>query len=189
MAGNLKLQVTPFKKDTYINVEGKLDANRFYIIKDGQVQISRISEVIEEDTGNILYPGDFFGVVSSMSVHPRIETAMALTDISVIAIRREQFGDLIQAGLFAQLFLGDLDQADVELGHGVGHRVGGQHSGTGRAAAVRGGYRTLGRHLELLTDAEGHVAVDVVERGNFVPAARVAQLLAGDQLAGVAGLA
>lgn len=96
MAGTLKLQVTPFKKDTYINVEGKLDANRFYIIKDGQVQISRISEVIEEDTGNILYPGDFFGVVSCMSNHASIETAKALKELALISVYREQFDLMIQ---------------------------------------------------------------------------------------------
>ena len=96
MAGPLKLQVTPFKKDTYINVEGKPDANRFYIIKDGQVQISRISEVIEEDTGNILYPGDFFGVVSCMSNHSCIETAKALKELALICVYREQFDLMIQ---------------------------------------------------------------------------------------------
>jgi CRP/FNR family transcriptional regulator len=96
MAGTLKLQVTPFKKDTYINVEGKPDANRFYIIKEGQVQISRISEVIEEDTGNILYPGDFFGVVSCMSNHASIETAKALKELLLICVYREQFDLMIQ---------------------------------------------------------------------------------------------
>ena len=96
MAGTLKLQVTPFKKDTYINVEGKLDATRFYIIKDGQVQISRISEVIEEDTGNILYPGDFFGVVSCMSNHPRTESALSESEIEAFIIQKDQFGTFVK---------------------------------------------------------------------------------------------
>ncbi len=48
------------KKNSYINVEGKQDADRFYIIREGQVQISKEAEIIEEDTGNTLYPGDFF---------------------------------------------------------------------------------------------------------------------------------
>ncbi len=96
MAGSLKLEVTPFKKDTYINVEGKSDANRFYIIKDGQVQISRTSEVIEENTSNILFPGDFFGVVSCMSNHASIETAKALKELALICVYREQFDLMIQ---------------------------------------------------------------------------------------------
>ena len=96
MAGNLKLQVTPFKKDTYNNVEVKLEATRFYIIKEGQVQISRISEVIEENTSNILFPGDFFGVVSCMSNHASIETAKALKELALISVYREQFDLMIQ---------------------------------------------------------------------------------------------
>jgi len=92
----VQLSMMRFKKNTYVNVEGKQDADRFYILKEGRVQISKEAEVIEEDTGNILYPGDFFGVVSCMSNHPSIETAKALNDITVICVYRDQFGLLIQ---------------------------------------------------------------------------------------------
>jgi CRP-like cAMP-binding protein len=92
----VQLSIMRFKKNSYVNVEGKQDAGRFYILKEGQVQISKEAEIIEEDTGNILYPGDFFGVVSCMSNHPSIETAKALKDISVVCVYREQFGLLIQ---------------------------------------------------------------------------------------------
>jgi CRP-like cAMP-binding protein len=85
-----------FKKGTYVNVEGKRDADRFYIIREGQVQLSKEAEIVEEDTGNILYPGDFFGVVSCMSNHPSIETAKAIKDLTVICVYRDQFGLLIQ---------------------------------------------------------------------------------------------
>lgn len=95
-SNQVQLTIMPFKKNSYINVEGKQDASRFYIIKDGQVQIAKQSEIIEEDTGNILYPGDFFGVVSCMSNHPSIESAKALKDILVICVNRDQFGLLIQ---------------------------------------------------------------------------------------------
>jgi len=92
----VQLSLMNFKKNSYINVEGKQDADRFYIIKVGQIQISKEAEIVEEDTGNILYPGDFFGVVSCMSNHPSIETAKALTDVTVICVYRDQFGLLIQ---------------------------------------------------------------------------------------------
>ncbi len=94
--GNVQLSIMRFKKNSYVNVEGKHDADRFYIIREGKVQLSKEAEIIEEDTGNILYPGDFFGVVSCMSNHASIESAKALDDISVIAVRRDQFGILIQ---------------------------------------------------------------------------------------------
>jgi len=92
----VQLSLLRFKKNTYVNVEGKQDADRFYILKEGRVQISKEAEIIEEDTGNILYPGDFFGVVSCMSNHSSIETAKALNDIVVICVYRDQFGLLIQ---------------------------------------------------------------------------------------------
>jgi CRP-like cAMP-binding protein len=53
-------------------------------------------EMVVEEKGNILGPGDFFGVVSTMSSHSHIETAQALTDVTLISVRKEQYGDLIQ---------------------------------------------------------------------------------------------
>ncbi len=53
-------------------------------------------EVVEEEGGNILGPGDFFGVVSSMSSHSHIETARAITDVVLISVQKEQYGELIQ---------------------------------------------------------------------------------------------
>jgi CRP-like cAMP-binding protein len=92
----VQLAILSYKKNTYINIEGKQDAGRFYILRDGQVQISKEAEIIEEDTGNILYSGDFFNVVSCMANHPAIETAKSLKDVSVVAVYRDQFGILIQ---------------------------------------------------------------------------------------------
>lgn len=92
----VQLAILHYKKNTYVNIEGKQDAGRFYIIRDGQVQIAKEAEIIEEDTGNILYAGDFFNVVSCMANHPAIETAKALKDVSVVAVYRDQFGILIQ---------------------------------------------------------------------------------------------
>lgn len=92
----VQLSIMKFKLNSYITVEGKKDADRFYIIKEGKVQISKEAEIIEEDKGDILYPGDFFGVVSCMSNHPSIETSKTLTDVTVICVYRDQFGILIQ---------------------------------------------------------------------------------------------
>jgi CRP-like cAMP-binding protein len=52
--------------------------------------------VVAEEGGNILGPGDFFGVVSTMSSHSHIETAQALTDVTLISVTRDQYGQLIQ---------------------------------------------------------------------------------------------
>jgi CRP-like cAMP-binding protein len=96
MAGPLQLAFVNYKKDSYIVVEGKSNADRFYIIRQGKVRLSKDVEVVEEEGGNILGPGDFFGVVSTMSSHSQIETAQALTDITLISVMKEQYSQLIQ---------------------------------------------------------------------------------------------
>jgi CRP-like cAMP-binding protein len=96
MSGQLQLAFVNFKKDSYIVVEGKQNADRFFIIREGKVRISKEVEVVEEEGGNVLGPGDFFGVVSTMSSHSHIETARALTDVTLISVAKEQYGQLIQ---------------------------------------------------------------------------------------------
>jgi len=96
MAGQLQLSFVNFKKDSYIVVEGKQNADRFFIIHQGKVRISKAVEVVVEEGGNMLGPGDFFGVVSTMSSHSHIETAMAFTDVILISVLKDQYGELIQ---------------------------------------------------------------------------------------------
>ncbi|MDR0719551.1 MAG: cyclic nucleotide-binding domain-containing protein [Treponema sp.] len=96
MSGQLQLAFVNFKKDSYIVVEGKQNADHFFIIREGKVRISKEVEVVEEEGGNVLGPGDFFGVVSTMSSHSHIETARALTDVTLISVAKEQYGQLIQ---------------------------------------------------------------------------------------------
>jgi len=96
MASPLQLSIVNFNRNSYIIVEGKQKADYFYIIRSGKVRISKEVEVVEEEGGNTLAPGDFFGVVSTMSSHSHIETALALTDVSLISVAREQYGLLIE---------------------------------------------------------------------------------------------
>jgi len=96
MENPLQLAFVNFKKDSYIIVEGKQNADRFYIVRSGKVRISKEVEVVEEEGGNVMGPGDFFGVVSTMSSHSHIETAQAMTDCTLICVQREQFGLLIE---------------------------------------------------------------------------------------------
>ena len=96
MTGPLQLTFVSYKKDSYIVVEGKPNADRFYIIRQGKVRLFKDVEVVEEEGGSILGPGDFFGVVSTMSSHSHIETAQAITDVTLISVMKEQYGQLIQ---------------------------------------------------------------------------------------------
>ena len=94
MPSPLQLSIVTFNRGTYIIVEGKAQADTFYIIRTGKVKITKEAEIVQED--NVLGPGGFFGVVSSMSGHSHIETAQALTDVSLIQVHRDQFDLLIE---------------------------------------------------------------------------------------------
>ena len=96
MNNPLQLSLVNFKKGSYIIVEGKQKADHFYIMRQGNVRVSKEAEVVEEESGNLLAPGDFFGVISTMSSHSHIETAQAVTDVALIAVHRDQFGLLIE---------------------------------------------------------------------------------------------
>ena len=95
MAAPLQLAFINFSRDAYIIVEGKRNADKFFIIRSGKVRISKEVQVVAEEH-DILGPGDFFGVVSTMSGHSHIETAQALTDVTLISVQKEQFSQLIQ---------------------------------------------------------------------------------------------
>ncbi|MDR1748369.1 MAG: cyclic nucleotide-binding domain-containing protein [Spirochaetaceae bacterium] len=92
----LQLSFINCRPGSYILIEGKEENSRFYIIQSGKVQVSREVEVVKEEGGNILNAGDFIGVVSCMSGHSQIETAVALTDATLISVRKDQYSELIQ---------------------------------------------------------------------------------------------
>ncbi len=91
----LQLVFVNFRKDSYLFVEGKSAGNRFYIIQSGKVRCTKEVSVGDE-SGSILGPGDFVGVIPCMSGHSQIETVVALTDVVAISVRRDQYPELIE---------------------------------------------------------------------------------------------
>jgi len=82
------------KKNAYIFVEGKQHADKFYIVKQGSVQVIR--EALTDEKGGVLGPGEMFGLISAMAAHGYIESAIAATDVSLLAVERKQYGNLIR---------------------------------------------------------------------------------------------
>jgi CRP-like cAMP-binding protein len=95
MENQFQLGFVNYKKDTYIILEGKQNAGCFFIIQQGKVRISR-EAMLEGEKDDLLGPGDFFGVISTMSSHSHIETAQALTDVVLISVYQNQYVGLIQ---------------------------------------------------------------------------------------------
>lgn len=96
MGEQAKLGLTRYKRGTYILIEGNETKDFFYILKEGQVQVRRSVDRFMKSSGEVLKPGDFFGVISAMSGHPSTETVIAVSDVIVITVRKDQFGYLIR---------------------------------------------------------------------------------------------
>ncbi|MEW6526116.1 MAG: cyclic nucleotide-binding domain-containing protein [Spirochaetota bacterium] len=90
-----QFKVVNYLANSFIVVEGKRNADNFYIIRQGKVKLVKENPIAQE-TNPLLGPGDFFGVIPCMSGHAHIESAVALTDVSLISVQRDQFGILIQ---------------------------------------------------------------------------------------------
>ena len=116
----LKLSLANFKPNTYIVVENKKDNDYFFIIRQGRVRISKSISPLLGETDSMLGPGDFFGVIGAMTGHPRIETALAIDEVSLIVCKRNQFGFLIKKNAPLALkiirsFSNSLRHFDLEL--------------------------------------------------------------------------
>jgi len=94
MAEKFQPVFTRFTKGSYIFVEGNPNSNKFYLIREGKVRISRELDW-ETSEGNIVVPGGMFGVVSVMASHSNIDTAIAVTDVLALVVERKQYGDLV----------------------------------------------------------------------------------------------
>jgi len=90
----LQLSFVNFRKGSYLVVEGKADSDRFFIIQSGNVRCYKAND-IPGGTPKMLGPGDFVGVIPCMSGHSQIETVIAMTDVTGISVRRDQYPELI----------------------------------------------------------------------------------------------
>jgi len=95
MENQLELTCAAFKKDSYLIIEGNQNTGCFFIIREGRVRVSKEASAGGEKI-EILGPGDFVGVISTMSFQNHIETAVALTDVLAIKVHQQQYIDLIQ---------------------------------------------------------------------------------------------
>ena len=94
--GHFQPSVVKFAKDSYFVVEGKTNTEKFYIVQDGKVQIIRDVDKVVRGKDTIAGPGDIIAAVSVMSGFSFIETAIAQTDVTVLAVEKKQYSNLIR---------------------------------------------------------------------------------------------
>ncbi len=91
----LQLSLVNFSRNSYLILEGKTNSDRFYIIRTGTVACVR------SGSGGVpparLGPGDFVGIIPCMSGHIQYENVVAETDVVAIAVRKDQYSELIQS--------------------------------------------------------------------------------------------
>jgi len=95
MGNPLQLGLVNYNKGAYITIDGQR-ADHFFIIRAGRVQIQKSLQIPGDEEETILKPGDFFGVVSTMSNHAHFDNVIALENCTLITVRPDQYSMLIE---------------------------------------------------------------------------------------------
>jgi len=101
-----------YKKDNMILIEEEIGSTMF-IILDGRVKISRISEEGREVILSILSEGDFFGEMSILDGQNRSANVVTLDDSKIMIVRREDFLQMLH----------DYPQIAINLLKELAHRL------------------------------------------------------------------
>ena len=101
-----------YKKDNMILIEEEIGSTMF-IILDGRVKISRISEDGREVILSILSEGDFFGEMSILDGQNRSANVVTLEDSRIMIVRREDFLKMLR----------DYPQIAINLLKELAHRL------------------------------------------------------------------
>jgi len=85
-----------YKKDNMVLIEEEVGSTMFVIL-NGRVKISRISDEGREVILSILVDGDFFGEMSILDGQTRSANAVTLEDTELLIIRRENFLQMLHS--------------------------------------------------------------------------------------------
>ena len=93
------LSIVNYQAGSYIMVENQPNSKKnegaFFILRSGKVQVESLVDQMLGQPSNVLQSGSFFGIVSAMSEQESTETAIALTDCSLIVVTKNTFGNLV----------------------------------------------------------------------------------------------
>ncbi|MFW5861742.1 MAG: cyclic nucleotide-binding domain-containing protein [Spirochaetota bacterium] len=70
-----------FNRGAYIYIEGDEDVDDIFIVENGVIQLTNYNSNVPRIKSTI-NQGEVFGVISSLSNRPRIESAVAATDVT-----------------------------------------------------------------------------------------------------------
>ena len=101
-----------FRKDNMVLIEEEVGSTMF-IILDGRVKISRISDEGREVILSIMSEGDFFGEMSILDGQARSANVVTLEDSTILVIHREDFLQMMH----------DFPQIAINLLKELAHRL------------------------------------------------------------------
>ena len=101
-----------YKKDNMVLIEEEVGSTMFVIL-NGRVKISRISDEGREVILSIMVDGDFFGEMSILDGQTRSANAVTLEDTELLIIRRENFLQILH----------DYPQLAINLLKELAHRL------------------------------------------------------------------
>ena len=101
-----------FRKDNMVLIEEEVGSTMF-IILDGRVKISRISDEGREVILSIMSEGDFFGEMSILDGQARSANVVTLEDSTILIIHREDFLQMMH----------DFPQIAINLLKELAHRL------------------------------------------------------------------
>ena len=108
-----------FRKDNMVLIEEEVGSTMF-IILEGRVKISRISDEGREVILSIMSEGDFFGEMSILDGQARSANVVTLEDSSILVIHREDFLQMLHD--FPQIAINLLKELAHRLRFGLGKR-------------------------------------------------------------------
>jgi len=88
-------QVHNYTAGTVLCRENKVEST-FYMILEGEVEVTKNINQSEERLLKTLRPGDFFGEMGLIHNAPRAATVTAKTDLAVLELEKEAFEDVLQ---------------------------------------------------------------------------------------------
>ncbi len=89
----MNIPIKKFNKGAFVYLSGKVPSKEFYIVKEGKVKISKTNPILGklEETGGAGY---IFGIIQCITGIIEEETAMAVTELEVFVISRDDIDDL-----------------------------------------------------------------------------------------------
>ncbi len=89
----MKIPIKRFLKNAFIYISSQVPAKEFYIIKSGEVRITRTNPIlgVSEEVRSVGY---IFGIIQCITGIPEEETALALSDCEVFVIQKPNMEDI-----------------------------------------------------------------------------------------------